>query len=230
MDKPNGSRNFNPRSPRGERQANPSVDGVGLQFQSTLPARGATTVGQYTGLTDKFQSTLPARGATPPPSPRSRPKTNFNPRSPRGERLLASKYVYLLPNISIHAPREGSDRRNSKSRWMMRISIHAPREGSDSRRRVCLRLPWQISIHAPREGSDSAARVSPSTEVRFQSTLPARGATGRRSPANLQKLFQSTLPARGATEVSISGFGGAYEYFNPRSPRGERQIVDAALL
>ncbi len=33
----------------------------------------------------------------------------------------------------------------------------------------------------------------------FQSTLPAKGATGRPLPMIAPKLFQSTLPAKGAT-------------------------------
>ena len=59
-------------------------------------------------------------------------------------------------NISIHAPREGSDlvRKRGVSSPAL-ISIHAPREGSDS---VALRITHNvslISIHAPREGSDT---------------------------------------------------------------------------
>ena len=57
------------------------------------------------------------------------------------------------------------------------ISIHAPREGSD-RCTICTPLPSRvISIHAPREGSD--ARISPFIHrpFGFLSTLPARGAT-----------------------------------------------------
>ena len=34
---------------------------------------------------------------------------DFNPRSPRGERLKAVVLLFLLARISIHAPREGSD-------------------------------------------------------------------------------------------------------------------------
>ena len=41
------------------------------QFQSTLPARGATILGDERSSIMKFQSTLPARGATPPFATRS---------------------------------------------------------------------------------------------------------------------------------------------------------------
>ena len=56
---------------------------------------------------------------------------------------------------------------------------------------------------------------------KFQSTLPARGATEMKLPNSSADLFQSTLPARGATCRDCRGKrrGG---YFNPRSPHGER--------
>ena len=107
-----GSRsNFNPRSPHGERRACKAQLSATCQFQSTLPARGATrNAGLYyrgcnisihaprTGSDamalccflrhNEFQSTLPARGAT---SCRLRISDGWR--------------------ISIHAPRTGSDRR-----------------------------------------------------------------------------------------------------------------------
>ena len=77
----------------------------------------------------------------------------------------------------------------------------------------------------------------------FQSTLPARGATGVNASYAPIKKFQSTLPARGATMpvrlavlrvvISIHAPREGSDYlpegtkvslfdFNPRSPRGER--------
>ena len=56
---------FNPRSPHGERRCR--IPGIPCRalFQSTLPARGATTwMVLWMLFTLQFQSTLPARGAT----------------------------------------------------------------------------------------------------------------------------------------------------------------------
>ena len=58
-----------------------------LLFLSTLPARGATWVHDLDKREGQFLSTLPARGAT-----------------------SAKPEIYLKSGISIHAPREGSDR------------------------------------------------------------------------------------------------------------------------
>ena len=55
-------------------------------FQSTLPARGATKLSTYPRAAKTFQSTLPARGATEPFERVERVEKDFNPRSPHGER------------------------------------------------------------------------------------------------------------------------------------------------
>jgi len=146
-----------------------------MMFQSTLPARGATTarrVGRHTGkvsihapragsdslaapsrVAPAFQSTLPARGATPrglaTPSP--------------------CKFQSTLP-----------------ARGATSMRGH-PLE--------CL----EVSIHAPRAGSDGIGTLIPTDVSKFQSTLPARGATQTPSECCGTSEFQSTLPARGAT-------------------------------
>ena len=63
-----------------------------------------------------------------------------------------------------------------------------------------------ISIHAPRTGSDARAAEYPAAPSSFQSTLPARGATacGKRRNARM-------------------------DYFNPRSPHGERPPSSADI-
>ena len=146
---------FNPRSPRGERLVDKFTTKAIGQFQSTLPARGATsilikncaTVRNFNPRSPRgerprprvpvlgptrFQSTLPARGATVETARRLHDRHHFNPRSPRGER--------------------------HKAFW------------NELRR-------WRISIHAPREGSDTLTSLVISAGRQFQSTLPARGAT-----------------------------------------------------
>ena len=79
----------------------------------------------------------------------------FYPRSPRGERLVILAPPFDSLAISIHAPREGSDKAHDVRRGRRYyISIHAPREGSDLKRQVFVVAYNGISIHAPREGSD----------------------------------------------------------------------------
>ena len=101
------------------------------QFQSTPPARGATILGSNSWNFLLFQSTPPARGATywgvkkkgdgsiSIHAPREGgdayllmsipPNKHFNPRPPRGGRLLYLDDCVEGREISIHAPREGGD-------------------------------------------------------------------------------------------------------------------------
>ena len=58
--------------------------------------------------TDKFQSTRPARGATSETDPK-RVGYHFNPRAPRGARRWISENQAESVYISIHAPREVRD-------------------------------------------------------------------------------------------------------------------------
>ena len=56
---------------------------------------------------------------------------NFNPRSPHGERPAPCMAAVKWQEISIHAPRTGSDAFVANGYGKGAISIHAPRTGSD---------------------------------------------------------------------------------------------------
>ena len=123
-----------------------------------------------------FQSTLPARGAT--------------------YRVADERYS---EEISIHAPRTGSDCAGRNGRTEQQDfnprSPHGERPGPHSTNKnaisfqstlpargatVVVKVPIcraAISIHAPRTGSDEHDLSVPCLRRQFQSTLPARGAT-----------------------------------------------------
>ena len=168
-----------------------------------------------------FQSTLPARGATFQQLMEHNWQIYFNPRSPHGERLAQS--IYLSAPVHYFNPRSphGERRHLRRHRWQA----------------------VQISIHAPRTGSDEVTAWQMQEFTSFQSTLPARGATGLRTTWTMRCRFQSTLPARGATPMRVrdrrmvcisihaprTGSDShslctirARRHFNPRSPHGER--------
>ena len=169
---------FNPRSPCGERPGTETMLPGNWRFQSTLPVWGATGLDILIHpLRNRFQSTLPVWGAT-----------------------LYHGHHGALPQISIHAPRVGSDKVLPEFvQALRRISIHAPRVGSDTPESSQVpvyklfqsTLPvWgatnsfsgnsgalKISIHAPRVGSDRRRRVRLPPCCIFQSTLPVWGAT-----------------------------------------------------
>ena len=144
-----------------------------------------------------FQSTLPARGATLSDWLLLQSNINFNPRSPHGER---------------HA----NQRNILQSRY---ISIHAPRTGSDYQRPSSLRTSGYFNPRSP-HGERRAPATSGRPREPFQSTLPARGATGC-SPGQMPGLiFQSTLPARGATRQRRRNDGGKQGFQSTLPARG----------
>ena len=126
---------FNPRTPRGVRLLRLCAGEIRDLFQSTHPARGATSPGAIVrpGSLDisihapregcdhdtktvelggvEFQSTHPARGATTINFRVHIDTLNFNPRTPRGVRLKGDGFSGAEGGISIHAPREGCDRK-----------------------------------------------------------------------------------------------------------------------
>ena len=235
------SRDFNPRSPRGERLMSFTTPGIPAIFQSTLPARGATiqqfqsfmqqifqstlpargattradinegfalfqstlpargaTRLELLGLLHRlFQSTLPARGATWSPNSSAISICDFNPRSPRGERPETVSLVEFARQFQSTLPARGATGifRTADVIVLFQSTLPARGATSDQHPRY-YRQP--ISIHAPREGSDRHPPHGPPFFCLFQSTLPARGAT-----AYKHRHCQNY-------------------YFNPRSPRGER--------
>ncbi len=123
---------FNPRSPHGERRAKPSGISVGLSYFNPRSPHGERHLVIFDKMSaGQFQSTLPARGATGCSLTFVSIKTHFNPRSPHGERLF---FRLNISNIEYFNPRSPhGERRCFGAITAVRdsISIHAPRTGSD---------------------------------------------------------------------------------------------------
>ena len=151
--------------------------------------------------------------------------SNFNPRSPCGERHRHADFHLDAAGFQPTLPMRGA------TRWAK-----------------VLRSRSLISTHAPHAGSDETGQMKSSTSAIFQPTLPMRGATlasactaasnahfNPRSPCGERlssvvgaavrpTVFQPTLPMRGAT-VSGAVNPGSQTDFNPRSPCGERRGI-----
>ena len=172
--------NFNPRSPHGERlqsiwhtagsfhisihaprTGSDQLYELGMlsptQFQSTLPARGATLLMPFTAMLAIFQSTLPARGATAceavqvaamcvfqstlPARGATRKllatlsaRSHFNPRSPHGERPLNAYGITETKAFQSTLPARGATYRAKTTAARMKHfnprSPHGERLGS----------------------------------------------------------------------------------------------------
>ena len=197
---------------------------------------------------------------------------HFNPRSPHGERLISGEHNRIILSISIHAPRTGSDDRQPVLRLDGRHfnprSPHGERPFAASAGQKSAnfnpRSPHgerlvrdglrgsvgAISIHAPRTGSDLPLLRQARRARRFQSTLPARGATDEHLDSNQQRQISIHAPrtgsdwylrrVRNAAGISIhaprtgsDAFRSIHSLdvmnFNPRSPHGERHSAVTLL-
>ena len=147
---------------------------------------------------------------------------HFNPRSPCGERRFLGVDQRRDLGISIHAPRAGSDAHGStaetstsdfnprspcgerpsrRGQWL-RVRYFNPRSPCGERRRPGVRMQCAvvISIHAPRAGSDQMAICRSSRESVISIHAPRAGS--------------DQAPRR---------ICSSWQYFNPRSPCGERR-------
>ena len=220
-------------------------------FQPTLPARGATGLLMNNIRYKIFQPTLPARGAT------------------------TSLACYAIrEHISTHAPRTGSDAIAYRVSSSSSISTHAPRTGSDIvTSMIALLIPRfqptlpargatytydaphpchanfnprsphgerhadtdsckyiaDISTHAPRTGSDVDFPAFADSQQLFQPTLPARGATLIFLRLRTVNNYFNPRSPHGERPSCPHGGGARNGYFNPRSPHGERQLLQGTL-
>ena len=92
-----------------------------FKFQSTLPGWGATSIVARDVAHVQFQSTLPGWGATTRIGVLVPLVTHFNPRSPDGERRRVMAQLLAWYQISIHAPRMGSDMKVTSPSDLMQI-------------------------------------------------------------------------------------------------------------
>ena len=125
-------------------------------------------------------------------------QSDFNPRSPYGERRAYRMPQVIRTVFQSTLPLRGATIIMSPRPPPRRISIHAPLTGSDSCPRMLLPVITDFNPRSPY--GERPLNVPRSLQKRiFQSTLPLRGATYVVLKWGLGDIFQSTLPLRGAT-------------------------------
>ena len=166
-----------------------------------------------------FQSTLPARGATLQGRTIRTGIAHFNPRSLHGER----RPVFFVPTRPCSF-QSTLPARGATQRFPMRIDNRDFNPRSLHGERLFTSLSSSSSSNFnPRslhgERRNMAVRAYP--EKIFQSTLPARGATGIRRNTDCRychfnpRSLHGERPCRAYSSCSML-------YFNPRSLHGER--------
>ena len=100
---------FNPRSPHGERRDVPFSWAVNCPISIHAPRTGSdASRPEQEDTMKQFQSTLPARGATRTGRADSPPAPHFNPRSPHGERRTLRNLVNIVNSFQSTLPARGA--------------------------------------------------------------------------------------------------------------------------
>ena len=237
---------FNPRSPCGERPDNwrGGLTWVGISIHA--PRAGSDKCFPRPRVVQVGISIHAPRAGSDDCTPRAAlPSTNFNPRSPCGERprlpflprtfrafqstlpvrgatrLQGSVYFSAL-GISIHAPRAGSDKIAECVCDSRQISIHAPRAGSDDKEYKDA-LKEIISIHAPRAGSDNMDRRGAACLSNISIHAPRAGSDDDYPTVTMAADGISIHAPRAGSDCNGCGWNIPPRNFNPRSPCGERR-------
>ena len=147
-----------------------------------------------------FQSTLPVWGATARGKRAAGLLLHFNPRSPCGERPVAGVPAQPVDGqFQSTLPVWGATLLPAQVFGAVDISIHAPRVGSDGVTLEQAEEDKKISIHAPRVGSDCYPAGSEAGRHDFNPRSPCGERQPAATPCALPSTFQSTLPVWGAT-------------------------------
>ena len=171
--------------------------------------------------TSQFLSTLPARGATPAQWDRSPTRRHFYPRSPRGERRGQATNNQAAAKFLSTLPARGATACGLQRPAFIEISIHAPREGSDD---VLFHLCRHCVNFYPR--SPRGERLFPTCCIswcrnNFYPRSP-RGERRRPSRHDGQRIRYFYPRSPRGERPCWSADSSQICHFYPRSPRGER--------
>ena len=148
-----------PISIHAPREGGDAVHRVGcipiLTFQSTPPARGATSSPSAYQKCKEISIHAPREGGDAAYTGSADADTaHFNPRPPRGGRRRGGASSGGSYGFQSTPPARGATEPAQTGGGAPTISIHAPREGGDLTPLEVVNLYFDISIHAPREGGD----------------------------------------------------------------------------
>ena len=148
-----GHRDFNPRSPCGERREIIATVKQVKPFQPTLPVRGATQHPLHVVRPVVISTHAPRAGSDRRRGHCATRGRDFNPRSPCGERRPWATISARLKNFN---PRSPCGERPLRNRWQKHSTLFQPTlpvRGATAKN-TFTSIKTIISTHAPRAGSD----------------------------------------------------------------------------
>ena len=187
-----------------------------MLFQSTLPARGATERGVHHQRRDGISIHAPRTGSDVVATNCNQVAMHFNPRSPHGERPAQRTWTSAWRDFNPRSPHGERRARRKRRSWSSPISIHAPRTGSDPCTKGGGADPAHFNPRSPHGERHGACAVA-DTIKRFQSTLPARGATPPTPAVTLPAIISIHAPRTGSD--GALGLDCLYQAISIHAPR-----------
>ena len=169
-------------------------------FQSTHPARGATPYWCVLARPAFHFNPRTPRGVRRPEPQRLKPMSDFNPRTPRGVRPPTKGIMLGGFFISIHAPREGCDSRCPQPELpKTQFQSTHPARGATRCSRGCLDTRSNFNPRTPRGVRPLFVSAFDQYDYDFNPRTPRGVRRHHQVPSIAGTRFQSTHPARGAT-------------------------------
>ena len=193
---------FNPRSPHGERPV----------------------ISEYNYISSYFNPRSPHGERLLKEESLEQVKEDFNPRSPHGERLAAYGLASSTSAFQSTLPAWGATLAHLGEQAILNISIHAPRMGSDEHFFLRIHHMQNFNPRSPHGERPARKRIANAAEQYFNPRSPHGERHFRAMRLYALASFQSTRPAWGAT-TGLGRIQHCRPHFNPRSPHGERPTV-----
>ena len=195
-------RNFNPRSPHGERPRSGRLLHRIARISIHALLTESDCAHSSNSQDQRYFNPRSPHGERPFSFSPVTFESNFNPRSPHGERRLVRHCRPTTRAISIHALLTESDRVPDFCFYGLQISIHALLTESDCPQVLFVPCPCNFNPRSPH----GERRRSPSFLSRRRQNFNPRSPHGERHSLGTMPLW--------------------FNDFNPRSPHGERQTGD----
>ena len=217
---------FNPRAPRGARPVEFCYLTFSSQFQSTRPARGATSSPCLTTIACKVSIHAPRAGRDSPPFGIANKRRCFNPRAPRGARRDRPRPGGTAECFNPRAPRGARPALILVQPIQGLFQSTRPARGATASG-LAGELGGLVSIHAPRAGRDRPVSPMPTLRPCFNPRAP-RGARHADDLLASGLAVVSIHAPRAGRDRGGDSRAGAGKGFNPRAPRGARRRDAAA--
>ena len=214
---------FYPRSPRGERPVARGLRVFYHRISIHAPREGSDICLRYCASPSTISIHAPREGSDPGHPHFGGQHPDFYPRSPRGERRPPARTTSSGSIFLSTLPARGATSWLGGAGADATISIHAPREGSDrpgQLRRSGKRHFYPRSPRGERPGPQDDA---PAGGKNFYPRSPRGERHFAMSGTSMASLISIHAPREGSDPPSRCGAPGG-RYFYPRSPRGERPI------